>query len=102
MEAEPEKTSVVALGEFEQTKPDPDVKFVVLHITTNFGKHYTCRTVEQLETFIDNRLAALRANPANKNRKIRDEDVGIQIGFGRMTESQYGQIPACKYFIKPK
>ena len=75
-------------------RTDPDKKSLVLHITTTFGKHYTCRTVEELETWIDNFKA--------EKKLKRDEDVGIQIGFGRMTESEYAQVPACKYFIKPK
>ncbi len=71
-----------------------DNKILVLHITTSFGKCYTCRTVEELETYIDN-------IKKEKNLK-RDEDVDIQLGFGRMTQAEYDRIPACKYFIKPK
>ncbi len=72
----------------------PHEKSVVLHITTSFGKRYTCRTMDELEIFIDN-------YKIDKKRK-RDEDVDITIGFGRMTEEAYAQVPACKYFIKPK
>lgn len=69
-------------------------KMLVLHLVTSFGKRYTCRTVAELETFIDN-------YKREKNLK-RDEDVDIQIGFGRMTQAEYDNIPACKYFIKPE
>ncbi len=64
----------------------------ILHITTSFGKRYTCRTVDELALFYKNYKKA-------KNLK-RDEDVDIQIGFGRMTRAAYDNIPACKYFIK--
>ncbi len=74
------------------TIDDQGRNILVLHITTSFGKQYTCRTVEELETYIDN---------VKKEKKLtRDEDVDIQIGFGRMTQTAYGQLPACKYFIK--
>jgi len=74
--------------------PEPRMKHLVLNITTSFGKRYTCRTVEELETYIEN---------VKVEKKLkRDEDVDIQLGFGRMTEAEYGQVPACKYFIKLK
>ena len=81
-------------GILQYPKPDkfPHEKVLVLHITTSFGKRYTCRTVEQLETYIDN---------IKKEKKLkRDEEVDIQIGFGRMTRAAYDSLPACKYFIK--
>ncbi len=71
---------------------DPNKKILVLHITTSFGKRYTCRTVEALEIFIDN-------YKADKKFK-RDEDVNIELGFGRVTQEAYDAILACKYFIK--
>ena len=71
---------------------DPNKKILVLHITTSFGKRYTCRTVEELANYIDN---------VKKEKKLkRDEDVDIQLGFGRMTQAAYDSLPACKYFIK--
>jgi len=73
-------------------KPDPKHKFIVLNITTSYGKRYTCRTVEELQTFIDN---------YKEDKKFkRDEDINIDIGWGRMNEEEYGYVPACKYFIK--
>lgn len=65
---------------------------LVLHITTSFGKRYTCRTVEELEAYIDNVKA--------EKKLKRDEDVDVMIGFGRMTQAAYDKRPACKYFIK--
>jgi hypothetical protein len=75
-----------------ERKIDPNKKNIVLHITTNFGKTFTCRTAEQLGQFIDN-------YKADKKLK-RDEDVNIQIGYGRMTQAEYDQVPECKYFDK--
>ena len=67
-------------------------KFVVLHIITGFGKIFTCRTAEQLGRFIDNYKA--------EKKLKRDEDVNIQIGYGRMTQAEYDLVPECKYFDK--
>ena len=73
---------------------DPNAKILVLHITTSFGKRYTCRTVDELKLYID--------NIKTEKKLKRDEDVDIMLGFGRITQSEYAKIPACKYFIKPK
>ena len=71
---------------------DPNKKIIVLNITTGFGKTFTCRTAEQLGQFIDNYKA--------EKRLKRDEDVNIQIGYGRMNQAEYDQVPECKYFSK--
>ncbi len=76
----------------EKTTPDPNKKIIVLNITTGFGKVFTCRTAEQLGQFIDNYKA--------EKRLKRDEDVNIQIGYGRMNQAEYDQVPECKYFDK--
>ena len=69
----------------------PHEKFIVINITTSYGKQYTCRTVADLETFIVNYM---------KEKKFkRDEDVNIQIGWSRMNEEEFGMVPACKYFL---
>ena len=73
---------------------DPDAKFVVIHLSNSFGKRWTCRTIEQLDIFLTN-------YKSEKKRK-RDEDIDITLGWGRMTEAEYAQVPACKYFIKPE
>lgn len=71
---------------------DPNQKIIVLNITTGFGKVFTCRTAEQLGQFIDNYKA--------EKKLKRDEDVNIQIGYGRMNQAEYDQVPECKYFDK--
>ena len=71
---------------------DPNKKIIVLNITTGFGKMFTCRTAEQLGQFIDNYKA--------EKKLKRDEDVNIQIGYGRMNQAEYDQVPECKYFDK--
>ena len=73
-------------------KTDPNAKFIVLTLTNIYGKTFTCRTVEELDTFFTNYTA-------DKSIK-RDEDIGVSLGWGRMTETEYGRVPACKYFIK--
>lgn len=81
----------------EREKLYNNKKILVLHLTTSFGKHYTCRTVDELETYIDNIKKEIKRK---RGRNVRDEDIDLQIGFGRMTQAAYDTIPACKYFIK--
>ncbi len=84
---------------------DPNKKILVLHLLNRFGKRYTCRSVEELEAYIDN-VKAERKRKSAKPIKVRDEDVDIQIGFGRMTQAAYNALPDgntppnCKYFTK--
>ena len=74
------------------TKPDPNERFLVLHITTGYGKRYTCKTVGQLAEFVSNYKRV-------KNRK-RDEDVPISLGWGRMSQQEYEHVPECEFFSK--
>lgn len=64
-----------------------DKKIPVLHIITELGKRYTCRTVEELDTFM-------------VNFKKRHPRIDLQISHGRMRESEYNKIQLSEYFIK--
>ncbi len=84
---------VKSYGFGRDTEPaDPNKKSLVIHMTTGYGKRYTCRTVAQLEEFLDNYKIA-------KKRK-RDEDIDIMLGFGRMTQAEYDLVPECEFFKK--
>lgn len=81
----------------EMEAPDPNKMIFVLHLVNPFGKRETCRTVEAIENYVTN-YKLMKSKPG---RKCRDEDIPLQICFGRMTEIEYSRLPACHLFNEP-
>lgn len=73
------------MTETDEVKADKEIP--VLYITTDLGQRYTCRTVEDLDTFMTN-FKKDHPNP------------DLQISLGRMKQSEYNKIQLSKYFTK--